>query len=193
MLTAVLDWAISAFGQKRTFLARLVPGRMKPALAKRSVRCTRRRLTGDTGFVDFAPLDAPIHSPEFYPAMIKALRVALPVVQVAHHGGHNKFFYHALNKADYPIGDKESFLLLSHEVHGKSRPSRVFSQFMTQLGRKASHVQVLFTSQPLHSAISNYIKRIGPAAPRGSSADRGDIRLVFAENRWKIQKHSIKV
>ena len=150
-------------------------------------------VTGDTGFVDFAPLDTRPSDPKFYPEMIDALRIALPVVQVAHHGGHNKYFYHALNAANYPLGESECYLLLSHEVESKSRPSRVFSQFMTRLGNKTSQVQVLLTSQPRRPAVKDYVKRIGPVVPKGSNKESGDVRLVYAGNKWKIKKHAIKV
>lgn len=149
-------------------------------------------VSGDTGFVDFAPLDEPERDAEFHPAMIEALSIELPVVQVAHHGGHNRYFYHALQAADYPVGKSMNYLLLSHEVNGKSRPSKVFAEFMMQLGGKASKVRLLFTSRPRAAAVRDYSDRIGAVVPKGSGMDRGDIRLVYAGNKWTIRKHAIE-
>lgn len=148
-------------------------------------------VSGDTGFVDFVPLDRRSRDMEFHPAMIDALKVALPVVQVAHHGGHNKYFYHALQAAAYPVGKGMNYLLLSHEVKGKSRPSKVFAAFMAQLGGKAGKVRLLFTSRPRAAAVRDYQDRIHAAVPKGSDLDSGDVRLVFAGNGWKVRKHPI--
>lgn len=148
-------------------------------------------VSGDTGFVDFKPLDSPSGDLDFYPAMIHALQVPLSVVQVAHHGGHNKYFYHALQAAKYPVGAGLSHLLLSHEVNGKSRPSKIFAQFMDQLGSKAAKVRLLFTSQPRKAAVSDFVERIASVVPAGVAADRGDIQLTYANNKWLVRKHAI--
>ncbi|NZA25400.1 hypothetical protein H0E84_03315 [Luteimonas sp. SJ-92] len=149
-------------------------------------------VSGDTGFVDFAPLDARPSTAVFYPDLIDALRVPLNVVQVAHHGGHNKYFYHVLQAADFPIDESDSYLLLSHEVKATSRPSKVFAQFMTELGDKASQVSLLFTSQPLRSSVRDYSDRIAPVVPDSDREECGDVRLSYAGGQWTIQKHAVK-
>lgn len=156
-------------------------------------RCMDQRVlvSGDTGFVDFKPIESPARDAGFYPEMIRQLAAPLQVVQVAHHGGHNKYFYHALEAAQYPQGTGTSYLLLSHEVKGKSRPSRIFSMFLARLGGKINKVRILFTSEPRADAVTDYRERASPPVPKNQNSDRGDVRLLYANKRWVVKKHAI--
>lgn len=149
-------------------------------------------ISGDTGFVDFVPLGQRFDPTNFYPELIQALETPLPVVQVAHHGGHNKYFYHAMQAAKYPMAGGKNYLLLSHEEHAKSRPSEVFSEFITRLGLDEERIQLLFTSQPKKENSADYEYLFAPPVPGQEASSRGDIRLVYEDGQWVVQKHAVE-
>lgn len=148
-------------------------------------------ISGDTGFVDFVPLGERFDPRNFYPNLIQALKTPLPVVQVAHHGGHNKYFYHAMEAAEYPLAEGKNYLLLSHEEHAKSRPSEVFSEFITRLDLDEQRIQLLFTSQPLKTNSADYKYLFAPPVPGQGASNRGDVRLIYKSGQWAVQKHSV--
>ena len=149
-------------------------------------------ISGDTGFVDFVPLGQRFDPTNFYPKLIRALNTPLPVVQVAHHGGHNKYFYHAMEAARYPVAKGKNYLLLSHEEHAKSRPSGVFSEFITRLDLDEQRIQLLFTSQPKKENSADYEYLFSPPVPGQEASSRGDVRLVYEDGQWVVQKHAVE-
>lgn len=149
-------------------------------------------ISGDTGFVDFAPLGQRFDPTNFHPELIRALHTPLHVVQVAHHGGHNKYFYHAMEAAQYPVAEGKNYLLLSHEEHAKSRPSEVFSEFITRLDLDEQRIQLLFTSQPKKENSADYEYLFAPPVPRQGASSRGDVRIVYDGGQWVVQKHAVE-
>ncbi len=115
----------------------------------------------------------------------------LHVIQVAHHGGNNAHFYRVLDAAKYPEQDAQSYLLLSHAVHDKTRPSDVFHDFMLATLGKGDDVKLLFTSEPTRDKVVDYLSAIQPIV--GPAGQTGDIRLEFASGSWNVTKHAVTV
>lgn len=143
---------------------------------------------GDTGFVDFKPLG---RKAPFYGPLIRALK-SLAVIQVAHHGGSNAYFYRALIAAKYDRQKLPSFLLLSHGVHDAKRPNAVFDKFIDKVRFANRKISLLFTSQPLPINVVNFVPLIEPVRGTAPPADRGDVRLSY-DRAWKVLEHRIKV
>lgn len=143
-------------------------------------------ISGDAGCVDFMTR----RSGPYHPALLKALRKPLHVVQVAHHGGNNAHFYRVLQDASYAEQKGDSFLLLSHAVDDKTRPSTEFGTFMANMAERKG-MRLLFTSRPTASKVKAYKKTIAPV--KGKSGDVGDVRLSFTTGKWAVESHAIKV
>lgn len=149
-------------------------------------------VSGDSGFVDFLPLHQKPKNATFYPQLIEALKVPLPVVQVAHHGGHNKYFYHALLEAKYPISGGANYLLLSHEKDSASRPSGAFEIFVAKAELTKKNVKLLFTSQPSKARVQSIATSFAPVVPAGNHSKTGDVCLVYANEDWVVLKHAVE-
>lgn len=156
-------------------------------------RGQRLLVAGDTGFVDFIPLGSRGNQRVFYPDLIAALREPIQVVQVAHHAGHNKYFYHALIEAGFARQDGISYLLLSHATGDKSRPSKAFSDFADMLLSEGSKARLLFTARPRREAVAAFREMAAVPVPRSTDDDRGDVRLVYGSGRWRVQRHAISI
>lgn len=143
-------------------------------------------VTGDAGCVDFAPTDSDI----FHPALLKELE-HLDVVQIAHHGGANAYFYNCLLASNYPKQIPTTYLLLSHEKASSSRPSGAFSKFVEALGRPAPEVQLLFTAQPREAKVRDVLGYF--AKTKGVDTDlKGDVRMAYEGSDWVIKRHIIE-
>jgi len=142
-------------------------------------------VSGDAGCVDFKSARNSYHQP-----LLDAMR-PLHVIQVAHHGGNNAHFYRVLDAAKYPEQEAQSYLLLSHAFHDKSRPSDVFHDFMLATLGKGDDVKLLFTSEPTRDKVVDYLRAIQPTV--GTTGPTGDIRLEFSAGMWDVAKHAVKV
>lgn len=142
-------------------------------------------IAGDTGLVDFIER---IRPRKYRQAMLDAL-LPLHVVQVAHHGGNNWYFYHVLMEAGYDGQPPPTFLLLSHDVYDRNRPSDVFEEFMQDLDGAQCDAKVLFTSRPQASRVQTFRHMIAPISAPAS--DEGYIRLKFDHGRWSTVHHLI--
>jgi hypothetical protein len=142
-------------------------------------------VSGDAGCVDFKSGRDSYHQP-----LLDAM-APLHVIQVAHHGGNNAHFYRVLDAAKYPDQDAQSYLLLSHAVHDKTRPSEVFHDFLLATLGKGDDVKLLFTSEPTRDKVVDYRSAIQPTV--GTPGQKGDIRLEFAAGSWEVTKHAVKV
>lgn len=142
-------------------------------------------VSGDAGCVDFA-----VSRNVYHPKLIDALK-PLHVVQVAHHGGNNAHFYRVLEAADYHEQTAPSFLLLSHAVYDRTRPSDVFREFLLMTLREGDDVQLLFTSEPTNEKIEDFLTAIHPAV--GPQSTKGDIQLRFDNQAWQVTAHAINV
>ena len=141
-------------------------------------------ISGDAGFVDFKPKPK---SPCF-PKLIRELE-GLDVIQVAHHGGYNHSFYNGLLEARGSGGARKTYLLLSHAVHDKSRPSHAFGLYIAQVRSAENGPVLLFTSEPQVSKVKDYEALI--AAATGSRGPVGDVRLRHSEQGWEVLAHAI--
>lgn len=141
-------------------------------------------VTGDAGCVDFRKDD----DGPYYPKLLQRL-LPLHVMQVAHHGGHNAYFYHSLLEAGYAKQKDESLLLLSHGVDDISRPSQVFDRFIAEVRKDGDDLKLLFTSRPLPNKVVNFRALIHK--PVGAIGAEGDIRLSF-DGAWNVNTHAIK-
>lgn len=145
-------------------------------------------VTGDAGFVDFFD----ISTNSYYQQLLDAL-TGLNVIQVAHHAGRNSDFYHVLLSSTYPNESQECFLLLSHAYRDGGRPSKEFGQFISKLNTRPRPVKLLFTSEPDLSKILPYKALVHPLAPKYSSKNKvGDVRLVFSNGTWNVEKHGVQ-
>jgi hypothetical protein len=142
-------------------------------------------VSGDAGCVDFA-----MARNVYHPKLIDALK-PLHVVQVAHHGGNNAHFYRVLEAANYHGQSAPSFLLLSHAVHDKTRPSDVFREFLLMTLQEGDDVQLLFTSEPTNDKVEDFLTAIHPAV--GPQSTKGDIQLRFDNQAWQVTAHAINV
>ncbi|MFJ6024258.1 hypothetical protein ACIQC9_06645 [Brevundimonas sp. NPDC092305] len=144
-------------------------------------------VTGDAGFVDFKPSRprAPYHQ-----RLLDCIK-RLDVVQVAHHGGHNAHFYRCLVAAGFADQTEDAYLLLSHAVDDKHRPSEAFAKFIA-LAREDSRLKLLFTSRPLEAKVRDFLDLICPVAG-GPAADRGDVRLVYDGSNWTVVEHRVEL
>jgi hypothetical protein len=143
-------------------------------------------VSGDAGFVDFKPK----RSAPFFPKLIDALK-SLHVVQVAHHGGRNHSFYNGLLEAREKGGIGETYLLLSHAVQDSKRPSDIFGLYIAQVRTAENMPKLLFTSEPKLTNVKDFTALIAPAA--GPKAEKGDVRLKFADGKWRVLAHSVSV
>jgi hypothetical protein len=142
-------------------------------------------VSGDAGCVDFKSASNSYHQP-----LLDAMR-PLHIIQVAHHGGNNAHFYRVLEAAKYPEQDAQSYLLLSHALHDKTRPSDVFQDFLLATLGKGDDFKLLFTSEPTRDKVVDYLSAIHPTV--GTTGQTGDIRLKFSAGRWDVTKHAVKV
>ncbi len=142
-------------------------------------------VAGDAGCVDFAPSPGT----PFHPNLITALD-RLNVVQVAHHGGANAYFYNCLTASGYRQAAGGSYLLLSHEASSASRPSPAFSNFVKSLGPPAPDVKLLFTAQPSLANVKDVLGRFAPTTPADSNT-KGDVRLEFDAGGWMVSRHRV--
>ena len=141
-------------------------------------------LSGDAGCVDFKlPGQVGYHK-----ALIGAL-ARLDVIQVAHHGGRNAHFYRCLLEAGYASQCTTSYLLLSHAVADKYRPSEVFAKFIEQVRSNTNDVRLLFTSQPTEPKVRDFKTLFGAVA--GASALSGDVRMLHNEMGWTVKAHAV--
>lgn len=142
-------------------------------------------VSGDAGCVDFKSSRDSYHQP-----LLDVMR-PLHVIQVAHHGGNNAHFYRVLDAAKYPEQNAQSYLLLSHAFHDKTRPSDVFHDFLLATLGKGDDVKLLFTSEPMRDKVVDYLGAIQPTV--GVTGRTGDIRLEFSAGKWDVTKHAVKV
>lgn len=141
-------------------------------------------IVGDAGFVDFRS-----NTGKLFDGLKEKLQ-PLHVVQVAHHAGYNDDFYNVLLDAGYGQQEERSFLLLSHAVSDKTRPSLQFDKFIAQVHQYEDDIALLFTSQPDLSKVLNYVPLIFPVV--GNQATHGDIRIEYGYS-WSVTQHAIKV
>lgn len=141
-------------------------------------------ISGDAGCVDFAERRG-----VYYPKLLAAMS-PLHVIQVAHHGGNNAHFYRVLAAAAFPEQTEQSFMLLSHGWHDKSRPSEVFHDFLMTTLKEGDDVRLLFTSEPTRDKVIDYLSAINPVV--GTAGKVGDIRLSF-DGTWKVKAHAITI
>lgn len=144
-------------------------------------------VAGDAACVDFGPLN---DEAKFHPALIAALG-RLDVIQIAHHGGANGYFYNALLASPFRTQDRKAFLLLSHETRKTKRPSGEFSKFVEACERSPDTLSLVFTAQPLEAKVRNITRYFHK--PVGNEEDSGDARLIFAEGDWKVVRHAVTV
>ena len=145
-------------------------------------------ISGDTGLVDFVKKVMPPR--DYYKSLLDEL-MPLDVVQVAHHGGNNWYFYEVLMESGYGNQRKPTFLLLSHAVNDYYRPSKVFGDFMRDLDRKPCSARILFTSRPKSRHVKSFKSMIEP--PSGPVSDEGVIRISFDQGQWSVDRHSVRV
>lgn len=142
-------------------------------------------ISGDAGCVDFKN-----GSKTYYPRLLEQLK-PLHVIQVAHHGGRNAYFYRVLSAAEYEKQEEQSFLLLSHAENDKTRPSDIFHDFLLTARNDGDDIKLLFTSMPKREKVVDYLTAIHPVI--GPSKKRGDIGLVFEGQSWRVTSHAIQV
>jgi hypothetical protein len=148
-------------------------------------------VTGDAGCVDFRPG----RGQPYYREILAALR-RLHVVLVAHHAGNNAYFYDVLSAAKYGLQTSHSYLLVSHATDDSYRPSREFSDFVSELHDDDDRVKVLFTSRPRQDKVLDYLPMICPPVGGNAATDNmgptvGDVRLVFVRRHWTVKKHAV--
>lgn len=143
-------------------------------------------VSGDAGSVDFKPP----RSREFYEPLIAELS-PLHIVQVAHHGGNNAYFYRCLLASGFKDQEPVSYLLLSHATLDRHRPSEVFSKFVEELGRAPVETQLLFTSKPQEPKVRDITAFIGQAV--GTSQTSGDVRLNYDGAAWSVTAHHVTI
>lgn len=123
-------------------------------------------VSGDAGANDFRKP----RSRQFHPELIQQL-APLHVVQVAHHGGANAYFYRALLASGYAKQAEPTRLLLSHATLDKHRPSDNFIRFIMELKRTPADTQVLFTSKPQEPKVRDVLA-LHSACRRATSNSR---------------------
>ncbi|MDH1660018.1 hypothetical protein N5E02_01125 [Stenotrophomonas sp. GD03777] len=146
-------------------------------------------ISGDTGFVDFVKPESTRSNLLFYPELINELKTYLPIVQVAHHGGNNKYFYHALLEAGLKFQKGPCFLLLSHEEDSEHRPSLAFESFLSRV--HPCDVKLLFTSRPRKIATYNYEHLYESVVGSPSNNTRGDVQIIYKGGVWMTTKHAV--
>ena len=147
----------------------------QPAELRRALRASTGQgilVSGDAGFVDFAPPRG-----EYYPALLDAL-LPLHVVQVAHHAGNNAHFYRALLAAGYADQEAESLLLVSHATRDRFRPSDGVRHLPGAGPRGPGWAsRILFTSKPSAAKVRNYPRGDPPRRRRSAPGRRRPDRL----------------
>ena len=141
-------------------------------------------ISGDAGFVDFAPPQG-----DYFHGLLDAL-LPLHLVQVAHHAGNNAHFYRALLEAGYADQVADSLLLVSHATRDKYRPSAEFAMFLEQSRSPGGRHLILFTSTPSAAKVRSYREAIHPVV--GTRATVGDVRIVFEDETWLVERHAIR-
>lgn len=145
-------------------------------------------ISGDTGLVDFV---TKVRCPRRYHRSLIRQLAPLSVIQIAHHGGRNWYFYEVLMESRFWKRHKPAFLLLSHAVNDSSRPSQIFGKFVADLSGQGCEVSVLFTSQPRHCHVSHFQSQVhGPVGPEFKE---GRFSISFDGHAWSVDKHAIKV
>lgn len=144
-------------------------------------------IAGDAGCVDFKPEG----SNDFFEKLLQKMS-RLQFIQIAHHGGLNAHFYNVLLESGFPDQTEESFMLLSHATHDRTRPSDIFRRFIELARKSGDDFKLLFTSEPTASRVADFDELIHPVVG-GVADDRGDVRLVFDGAGWIVTKHLIKV
>jgi hypothetical protein len=142
-------------------------------------------VSGDAGCVDFS-----LNRNTYHQALLDSL-TPLHVIQVAHHGGNNAHFYRVLAAANYADQKDQSFLLLSHATHDRTRPSDVFREFILSTLGKGEDVKLLFTSEPSEDKVADFKHAIFQTV--GDRGQVGDIGLLYERGAWRITKHAIHV
>ncbi len=151
------------------------------------IKSERILVSGDAGCYKFRKTKH-----EFHRKFLRALK-SLSVVQIAHHGGRNYDFYHALIAAGFEKQQQAAFLLLSHGVNDKRRPSFAFQSFVSRLRRKTNEPRLLFTSMPQDSKIDAYRELVYPTVSQ--PGEKGDVRLSYHSDSssWRVESHAIDV
>lgn len=142
-------------------------------------------ICGDSGFSDFMVTRS---KPE--PLLLAEL-VDLDVVQVAHHGGANQWFYPVLIEAWLGRATPAPLLQLSHATLDKHRPSDQFARFVEETSEIGAPRNIVFTSQPLPEKVEPFRDRV--CLPKGSTGPAGDVRLECRAGQWNVARHAIAV
>ncbi len=180
--TYALKTALYAYDLKR-----VTPSNQLSYVIKAEFRNQGILISGDTGLVDFV---TKVQPPRKYNWSMLDLLMPLHVVQVAHHGGNNWYFYEVLMEAGYDQQSTPSYLLLSHAIEDRYRPSKVFGDFMRDLKGKPCQARVLFTSRPKSDYVKRFKKMIEP--PTDEATDEGGIRVSFDGKKWTVDRHAVK-
>ena len=144
-------------------------------------------ITGDTGFRDFKPF---ARKSKYYPSILRELK-SLHVIQIAHHGGTNGFFYEALAHAGYTRNQSlTSYHLLSHEMKNKYRPSQEYLDFVKNMQGNNCKFEILFTSIPPTSQLT-FLQSHKASCTLSQPINNGDARLVYDGKKWCIVQHAI--
>jgi len=142
-------------------------------------------ICGDSGFSDFMVTR---HVAE--PLMLAELQ-RLNVIQVAHHGGNNQWFYPVLVEAWKDRAAPVPIMLLSHAHEDRHRPNKQFEQFVEEVAADSDERFVVFTSKPRPDRIEAFRDKV--MRPVGTVSRVGDVRLQFASGRWELSRHAIDV
>lgn len=146
-------------------------------------------ISGDAGFSDFQTRPK---SKQYYPDLLAEMS-HLDVVQVAHHGGASGHFYNVLWQAS-SIATPDRYLLLSHAVADKHRPSREFHDFVELLASSGVAPRILFTSEPQHELIQRSRRFANPPVRGHRTPDAsGVVRLAWSAGCWTVQEHAVHV
>ncbi len=143
-------------------------------------------ISGDAGCVDFKSAK----NKPFHPDLIAELG-KLDIVQIAHHAGHNAYFYNSLLASPFVDQTNTAYFLLSHGTEDKYRPSAVFGEFIEKLQKNNDTVQLLFSSKPREPKVRDFTDLFAPTV--GTKAESGDVRLVYEDNAWKVISHNISM
>lgn len=143
-------------------------------------------ISGDAGCVDFRPAK----NKPFHQKLIDELG-KLDIVQIAHHAGHNAYFYNSLLASQFVDQANAAYLLLSHRTDDKYRPSAVFREFIEKLKKGPDEIQLLFSSKPREQKVRDYKDLCAPTV--GRSAKNGNVRLVFENGTWEVASHKVSV
>lgn len=141
-------------------------------------------ISGDSGFTAFVEKNS-----SYYQKMLQAL-MPLQVIQVAHHGGKNWYFYRVLKESRHDNPNAPIFLLLSHKISDRDRPSKEFSTFIEDPDGAGCGAQILFTSKPRKNRVNGFLNMI--ADQKGRNKNEGTIRLSFDGDTWSVDRHAVE-